>query len=398
GLYYLRQYECGRRRFTREKLLEFLKLLRKEKDHEYFEFLEKLCKSDIFWDEVKEISRIKEDWVYDLTVDGEHNFIANDLIIHNTATVMRDEQFFGGWVLEAGALIMANKSLLAIDEFSKISQQDQVALQEAMSLGTVSIAKASIVATLPAMTSILAGGNPKLGRFDPYIPIREQIDISDVLLSRFDLRFALRDVPNPELDAKMADHILRVRHFEEEETKPAIDTEFLRKYIAYARAHIHPKLTKEAGEKLREFYVKMRSKASGGEAPVPITLRQYEALIRLAEASAKVRLSNKVTVEDAERAIRLMKVSLRQFGFDPETGMFDIDRAEGALPASQRSKMRTVLDIVEELEKALGKIIPEAEVIKRAKDAGIEDIEDILKKMKTEGVVFSPKPGFIQRV
>jgi replicative DNA helicase Mcm len=315
-----------------------------------------------------------------------------------TATVVRDEQFLGGWVLEAGALVMANRSLCAIDEFSKVSPQDQVALQEAMSLGTISIAKASIVATLPAMTSILAGGNPKLGRFDPYIPIREQIDISDVLLSRFDLRFALRDVPNPEVDGKMVDHILRMRHFEEEEAKPLIEPEFLRKYIAYARAKIHPTLTKEAANRIKEFYLQMRSKAAGGEAPVPITLRQYEAMIRLAEASAKIRLSKKVTVEDAERAIRLMKVSLRQFGFDPEIGMFDIDRAEGAIPSTQRSKIRIVLDVIEDLIKTLGKTIPEAEIIKQAKDQGVDDVEDILKKMKSEGIIFSPKPGYVQKI
>ena len=284
-----------------------------------------------------------------------------------TATVVRDEQFLGGWVLEAGALVMANKSVCAIDEFSKVSPQDQVALQEAMSLETISIAKASIVATLPAQTAILAGGNPKIGRFDPYIPIREQIPISDVLLSRFDLKFALRDVPNPELDSRMADHILRMRHFEEEESKPAIDPEFLRKYVAYAKSNVHPILTKEAGEIIKDFYLKMRSKA-GGEAPVSITLRQYEALIRLAEASAKVRLSNKVTKEDAERAIKLMKTSLRQFGFDPETGMIDIDRAEGTITSAQRSKIRIVLDLIEELTKVMGKNIPVDELSKRAKE------------------------------
>ncbi|HDM05656.1 MAG TPA: minichromosome maintenance protein MCM, partial [Candidatus Aenigmarchaeota archaeon] len=263
------------------------------------------------------------------------------------------------------------------------------------SLGTISIAKASIVATLPAQTSILAGGNPKLGRFDPYIPIREQIDVDDVLLSRFDLKFALRDVPNPERDAVLADHILKMR-FGEKEVTPLLDPNFLRKYIAYARAHVHPTLTPEAGERIKEFYLKMRAKA-GGEAPVTITLRQYEALIRLAEASARVRLSDKVTVEDAERAIHLMKVSLRQFGFDPETGMIDIDRAEGGIPTTQRSKIRIVLDVIEELTKSIGKMIPVEDVIKRAKEEGVDEVEDIIRRMKEEGLIFEPKPNFIQK-
>jgi len=315
-----------------------------------------------------------------------------------TATVVRDEQFLGGWVLEAGALVMSNRSVCAIDEFSKVSVQDQVALQEAMSVGTISIAKASIVATLPAQTAILAGGNPKLGRFDPYIPIREQVSIDEVLLSRFDLRFALRDVPNPELDEQMAEHILKVRHSgEEAEAKPVLEPSLLRKYISYARSHVHPQLTKEAGEIIKDFYLKMRAKATG-EAPISITLRQYEALIRLAEASARIRLSDKVTVEDANKAINLMKTSLRQFGFDPETGMIDIDRAEGAITSSQRSKIRIVLDIIDELTGVIGKNIPEEEIIRRAKEEGVDDIDDILRRMKNEGLVFSPRPDYLQKI
>jgi len=315
-----------------------------------------------------------------------------------TATVVRDEQFLGGWVLEAGAMVMSNRSVCAIDEFSKVSPQDQVALQEAMSMETISIAKASIVATLPAQTAVLAGGNPKLGRFDPYIPIREQVDIDEVLLSRFDLRFALRDVPNPEVDAIVADHILKMRHFEEEEAKPVLDTDFLRKYISYSKSRVHPQLTKEAGKTMRDFYLQMRAKA-GGEAPVSITLRQYEALIRVAEASARVRLSEKVTEEDALRSIRLMKTSLRQFGFDPETGMIDIDRAEGAIITSaQRSKIRIVLDILDELTKIIGKTIPVEEIVRRAREEGVDDVDEILKKMRSEGLIFEPKTNFLQKI
>lgn len=314
-----------------------------------------------------------------------------------TATVVKDEEFLGGWVLEAGALVMSNRSICCIDEFSKVSSQDRVALQEAMSLETISIAKASIVATLPAQTAILAGGNPKLGRFDPYIPIREQVDIDDVLLSRFDLKFALRDLPNPELDNKVADHILRMRQFEEE-AKPLVEPEFIRKYIAYARTNIHPILTKEAGERIKEFYLEMRAKA-GEEAPIAITLRQYESLLRLAEASAKVRLSSAICLEDAERAIRLMKISLRQFGFEPETGMFDIDRAEGQrVTAAQRGKIRIMRDILEELTATFGKQIPADEIIRRARESGVDNAEDILKKMLNEGICFSPKPGIIEKI
>jgi len=315
-----------------------------------------------------------------------------------TASVVKDEQFLGGWVLEAGALVLANRSIIGIDEFEKMDKADQVAMHEAMSLQQISIAKASIVATLPARTSVLAGANPKLGRFDPYIPIREQVDIPETLLSRFDVKFALRDIPNPEIDEKMVDHVLKSRHFEQDKVLPAIDPAFLKKYITYAKVNCKPVLTEEAGKRLKEFYINLRSKSSGEEAPIPITLRQYEALIRLSEASAKVRLSNKVEIEDAERAIDIMKYSLRQFGFDPETGLIDIDRAEGATTSAQRSKIRIILDIIDELESVLGKNIPVDEIEKRAKEQGVERIDDILRKMKNEGMIFEPRSGIIQKV
>ncbi|NCO97507.1 MAG: AAA family ATPase [Candidatus Aenigmarchaeota archaeon CG_4_10_14_0_8_um_filter_37_24] len=316
-----------------------------------------------------------------------------------TASVIKDEQFMGGWVLEAGALVLANNSLVSIDEFEKMNSDDQVAMHEALSLQTVSIAKAAIVATLPAKTSVLAGANPKFSRFDPYIPIREQINITETLLSRFDLKFALRDIPDAKTDEKMVDHILDARHFKQDESKPIIETQFLKKYIAYAKMHCRPELTQEAGKKLKDFYVGLRSKSTGEESPVPITLRQYEGLIRLSEASAKVRLKEKVEEEDAQRAIDVLKYSLRQFGFDPETGLIDIDRAEGAAATSaQRSKIRILLDVIDELSQSIGKNIPIEEIVKLAKEKNVERPEEIIKKMKEEGLIFEPKPHVVQKV
>jgi replicative DNA helicase Mcm len=316
-----------------------------------------------------------------------------------TAAVIRDEEFMGGWVLEAGALVMCNRSLIAIDEFEKIEKTDQVALHEAMELNTISIAKASIIATLPAQTAILGGGNPKMGRFDPYVPIKEQIDIPETLMTRFDLKFALRDLPDSVADEKIAEHILQARHFQEIEIKPVIEADLLKKYISYARKKCHPKLSKEAGETIKSFYVDLRKRTSE-EAPITITLRQYEALIRLAEASAKVQLRDTVTKEDAVRAINLMKASLRQFGFDPETGMIDIDRAEGGVSATERSRIRIVLDVIDELEKALGKNIPKEEIVRRAKEQGVDafSIEKILNELKNKGDLFEPKPGVLQKM
>lgn len=314
-----------------------------------------------------------------------------------TATVTKDEQFMGGWVLEAGALVLTNKGLLAIDEFEKMSIEDQVAMHEGLEQGSVSIAKASIVATLPANTSVLAGGNPKFSRFDPYLPIVKQITIPDTLLTRFDLKFVLRDIPNMEEDKKIVDHVLQSREGDHSKSEPAIPTDLVKKYIAYARENHQPKLSDEAGKLLRKFYINTRKKAEGG-GPVPITLRQFEGLIRLAEASAKVQLRDKINKEDAKRAIRLMRASLTQLGLEPESGMIDIDRAEGAMTtSSERSKIRIVMDLINELSEKT-KEIPMSELQKAAKQEEIENLDEIIEKLKREGMLFEPNPGYVQKV
>ena len=315
-----------------------------------------------------------------------------------TATVTKDEQFMGGWVLEAGALVLANKGLLSIDEFEKMNPDDQVAMHEALEQGTISIAKASIVATLPAKTSVLAGGNPKFSRFDPYLPIAKQITIPDTLLSRFDLKFALRDVPNQERDSNIVDHVLAVRQDENfEGAMPKLKPEFIRKYIAYARDICQPSLTSEAGKMMRNFYIKTRKKAAGGEGAIPITLRQFEAMIRLSEASAKIQFSNKIRKEDAQRAIRLVKFSLKQLGLDPETGEIDVDRSEGLTSSSERGRIKIILDIINDMS-LKKKEIPIHEIRDAGKKENVTEVDDILEKLKREGMLFEPTPGFIQKV
>ncbi|MFP4115773.1 MAG: minichromosome maintenance protein MCM [Candidatus Aenigmatarchaeota archaeon] len=315
-----------------------------------------------------------------------------------TATVVRDEELMGGWVLEAGALVLANKGVLCIDEFDKMSKEDQVNLHEAMSTQTVSISKATIQATLPAETSVIGGANPKFSRFDPYRPIAEQIDIPDTLLSRFDLKFALRDKPDKERDEKIVDHIIESR-VEGDAAEPLIDIDFLKKYISYARRNCKPEITREAASVLKNFYINLRSKYIDAESDtVPITLRQYEALQRLAQASAKVRLDEEVNKKDAQRAIKLMKHSIKQLGMDPETHEIDIDRAEGGTPASERSKMSKVMDILDGLEEDLGKNIPEEDLLSALEEEGLSKPDKLIKEMKDKGMIFEPRPGHVQKV
>jgi replicative DNA helicase Mcm len=315
-----------------------------------------------------------------------------------TATVTKNE-LLGSWVLEAGALILCNKGLISIDEFDKMSRDDQVAMHEATSIETVSIAKASIVATLPAQTAVLAGANPKYGRFDPYKPIAEQIQIPETLLSRFDLKFALRDIPDKTNDEMLAEHILMSRK-SPEASRPAIDTALLRKYVAYAKQIEEIELTDEAAKSMKDFYVDMRGRYSGeGIKTVSITLRQYEALLRIAEASAKIRLDSKIRTEDAQRAIRLVEYSLKQLGYDTETGRIDIDMLESGIPASRRSRINRINELIDELQKESPEIAEE-DLFAEAETRGIGDtekIKEVIEQLKREGTLFEPRPGFLRK-
>ncbi|MFH0949426.1 MAG: minichromosome maintenance protein MCM [Candidatus Aenigmatarchaeota archaeon] len=314
-----------------------------------------------------------------------------------TATVRKDD-ILGTWVLEAGALILCNKGIISIDEFDKMNIDDQIAMHEAMSLETVSIAKASIIATLPAQTAVLAGANPKTGRFDRIASVISQIEIPETLLSRFDLKFALLDEPDRSKDDMLAEHIITSRT-KPELIEPVINVHLLRKYIAFARQINTLELTDEASKILKDFYVDMRNLYTGAEIQtVSITLRQYEALLRMAEASAKVRLKDRIEVEDAERAIRLMRYSLKQLGTDIETGRIDIDKIESGVTASARRKIEIIRNIVDEMQKS-GDISYD-DLLAEAQNRGIEEnaAKDVIDRLKREGMLYEPKAGFLRKV
>jgi len=317
-----------------------------------------------------------------------------------TAAVVKDE-FLKGWSLEAGALVLASNGICCIDEMDKMVPEDRAAMHEALEQQTVSISKANIQATLIARTTVLAAANPKFGRFDPYGIISEQINLPPTLINRFDLIFPIKDLPDEARDNKMASHILKL-HQAPDSFEPEIPTDLLKRYIAYSKQKVTPSITDEALEEIKDFYLKMR--ASGGVEEgikaIPISARQLEALVRLTEASARIRLSEKATKKDAKRAIELVEYCLMQVGLDKETGKIDIDRITTGIPASQRSHISTVKEIINELEDKLGKTIPIDDVIEEAKNKGIaeEKVEEVLEKLKRVGEVFEPRRGFISRI
>ena len=317
-----------------------------------------------------------------------------------TAAVVKDE-FMGGWALEAGALVLANKGICLIDELDKMTTEDRSAMHEALEQQTVSISKANIQATLVCETTVLAAANPKLGRFDPFDNIAKQINLPPALINRFDLIFPFRDIPNKEQDEKLASFVLSM-HQKATNQDVEVDTDTLRKYIIYARQNCHPKLSDAAIAELKTYYVKMRNANSGDEGMTVISLsaRQLEALVRLTEATAKLRLATVATITDAKRAIEMLDYCLSQIGIDPDTGRVDIDRIQTGFTTSQRTKIVGVREIIKELEEQHGKIIPVEAIFDAAAQKGLEKekVEDAIEKLKLSGDVFEPKRGSISRI
>ena len=243
-----------------------------------------------------------------------------------TAAVTRDEM--GQWCLEGGAMVLADDGMCLIDEFDKMNDQDRTSLHEAMEQQSISISKAGIVATLQARCAVVAVANPTEGRYDPQRTFSQNVNLSDPILSRFDLTCVLRDEADPVQDEMLADHVVcsHIRSHpdatsEEKNKKPRlqhqqmhaqpISQDLLKKFIVHARQQVSPKMGDVDAEKLAAFYSELRAEASrtGG---VPMTARHMDSLIRLAEANARIELRQHVTSADIDNAIAVMLESFIQ--------------------------------------------------------------------------------------
>jgi len=313
-----------------------------------------------------------------------------------TAAVVREKS--GGLVLEAGALVLADKGVCSIDEIDKMRPDDRVAIHEAMEQQTVSIAKGGIVATLNARASVLAAANPALGRYDAYRNITENINLPVTILSRFDLIFVMRDAPDSDLDSRMSEHILTLHRTGSTPEEVPLTPEMFRKYISYAR-RTDPVITEEASRELKDFYLKMRSTSTTAESPIAITPRQLEALVRLSECRARSFLRKEVTVEDTDAIIRLMTIALQDVGIDTTTGKMDIDVIMTGKPKSLRDRMQTILSAVAVLERETGSVQESKLFEELSKTAALPEGEarTLVNQLIRDGILYSPKPGHLKR-
>lgn len=360
---------------------------------------------------VTELTEDLPEFVYDLTVEPAHSFLGNNFVVHNTAAAVKDDFGDGRWTLEAGALVLADKGLACVDELDKMTTQDRSSLHEAMESQKISVAKAGITATLQCRCSMLAAANPKYGRFEERAGIADQIDLPPALLSRFDMIFVLTDKPNVEKDKNITQHILKAHrrgqvrrkenvNLSEEADKilketsnirPVYEIELLRKYVAYSK-RIVPVLSDEATEIIQNSYLETRNMGAGENSSVPITARQLEAFVRLSEASARARLSQRVERQDAERAVRLVKYYLGKI-VSTSTGSWDIDGIATGVSKRDRDMVPLVKDIM--LRFGVDSEISLDELITHGLTEGVSasDIASAISKMRASNDVFCPRPG-----
>ncbi len=300
-----------------------------------------------------------------------------------TAAVVRDTS--GIFMLEAGAVVLGDQGLVCIDEFDKMRPEDRSALHEVMEQQSASIAKGGIVATLNARTSILAAANPMFGKYDPFKNLTENVNLPIPLLTRFDLVFIVRDIPTPEKDRQIAQHIISQHGTSGTDTTSLVDVDILTKYLAYAK-RIDPVLTKEAEDK---------------EKMVTITPRQLEGLIRLSTARARLLLKNQVEGEDADRAIFLFNEMLNNSGVDVNTGKVDIGVLQGR-PRSEVSKLSTFMDTLKSLEGEPKNPVPEQEfvdeLVKSEKFKDEDEARRYIRKLINEASIYESTPGHYNTV
>lgn len=313
-----------------------------------------------------------------------------------TAAVVREKG--GSMSLEAGALVLADKGIACIDEMDKMRPEDRVAIHEAMEQHTVSVAKGGIVATLNARTAVLAAANPSLGRYEPNRTVAENVPLPVTILSRFDLIFVLRDVPNKEADGKMSRHILEIHRRGKSPVEAQVNAELLRKYVSYAKT-VQPELSEAALKRLSDFYLAMRSASETEGSPVAITARQLESLVRIAEARARVALRKEVTAEDADAAINIMKRSLEEVGIDMSSYKVDIDIIMTGRPKSIRDRLSIVLATLMDMEKITGIVEKDALVneLETKQKIPRNEVERMISQLLREGTIYEPREGCLKK-